>query len=117
MVKKIVYILVLLFLFVLLFSLSKQLFDTLETGNRLEREEQELKNLKQKNQELQKTLQEVDSVNFIESQARDKLNMSRGEETIIIIPQSEIDKVYQAQKPPEPIKLPNWQAWLNLFLR
>ncbi len=104
------------FLFVL-YGLFHQILGSLEAGNRLDREVNKLTELQKKNSELKKNLELVKTPQFIEEQARDKLNYTRAGETIIIIPESEIQRVLGLEKKPIEIKIPNWQGWLKLFVR
>lgn len=117
MLKKLLIIIVLLVMAVLLYNLGRQIFDSLNAGDRVGIEEHKLAQLKQKNINLQNKLTEVNSLVFLEAQARDKFSLSRPGETIVIIPQSEIDKILEAAKPPPEPKIANWQGWLNLFFK
>lgn len=115
--KKVVLALSLIMLLVIAYGLGKQFYSSLQTGERLEVEIEEVDRLQKRNAQLKKRLEEVQTPQFIEEAARNKLNFSRPNETVIIIPQEEIDKVLNAEKKVEEIKLPNWQAWLRLFWR
>ena len=83
----------------------------------MDNEAEKLTLLQRRNEELKKKLVEVGSLQFIEQQARDKLSLARPGETIMVIPQSEIDKVLGAQKEVQKIVEPYWQGWLRLFWR
>ena len=99
----------------LFYGLGRQLFSSLRGSRRLEMETEDLVKLQKKNLELKSKLAEVGSLRFIETQIRDKLNLSREGETVIIIPQEEIDKVLALEKKEEEVKIPNWQGWLRLL--
>lgn len=116
MSKKIVFILILLLFIGLFYSLGKQVYDSLQASSRLGQEAGNLANLQKQNSDLKKKLAQTQSPGFIEQEARDKLNLSRPGETVVMIPQTEIDKVLGAQITPTPTPLPNWQGWLGLFL-
>lgn len=116
MVKKVIYILVIIILLGVFYSLGKQIYESLQVGSRMDAETEKLAKLQSKNSELKKKLAEAKTPGFIEQQARDKLNLVRAGETVMIIPQKELEKVLGEKKiglPP----LPNWQAWLKLFWR
>lgn len=115
MIKKIAFLGILVLLLGFFYSLGKQIYDSLEVSNRLDQETEQLVKLQQKNNELKKKLAEVGTINFIEQQARDKLNQARPNETVIIIPPQEIDKILGAQKEKIAEVIPNWSAWLKLF--
>lgn len=113
--KRTVYIVTACLFLALLYGLVKQLTDSLKAGRRLEMEMEELSRLQQKNTELRKRLAAVESSQFIEKVARDKLNLARPGETMVIISQEEIDKVLYPKREVTPIPLSNWQGWLKLF--
>lgn len=98
-----------------LYSLGRQISDAMLAGNRLDQAASELSQLQKKNNELQGRLKEVQTIGFIEKEARDKLNLSRNGETVVVIPDSEISRVLGLSSKVEEIKLPNWQGWLKLF--
>ncbi len=114
--RKTLVILAIILLLFALFGLSKQIIAALQAGSRLDKATDKVSKLQQENQNLQKQLKQVSLIGFIEQEARSKLNLGRKNETIVIIPQSEIEKVLNAGKKVEEIKLPNWQAWLKLIL-
>lgn len=115
MIKRGAFILVLCVFIAIFYSLSRQIYNSLSAGRRLDQAASDLAQLQRKNLELKKKLKDVGGVQFVEEQARDKLNMARDGETVVIIPDKEIDKILnQGQKPPE--KVPNWQGWLKLFI-
>ncbi|MBI4037187.1 septum formation initiator family protein [Candidatus Daviesbacteria bacterium] len=115
--KKLIVILAIVLLLGLFYSFGKQIYSSLQTGSKLDKEVSDLAKLQKKNAELKKRLSEVQGVQFIESQARDKLGLSRARETVVIIPQEEIDKILQQSQIAKALVLPNWQAWLKLFFR
>ena len=114
-VKKVVLIAVIILLLILGYSLSQQIYKSLKAGSRLDEEKERLISLQNKNSELQKKLQEVGTVQFIEGEVRNKLNLARPNETVVVIPQEEIDKILNAKvkKPVETVA--NWLGWLRLF--
>ncbi len=115
MLKKLLFIGLTITALIILYSLSHQVLDSLQGEKRVAEEVSKLNQLKNRNDELQKQLSQVGSVQFIEMQARNKLNMARNGETIVIIPQQEIDKVLGLQKRVQEEIIPNWQGWLRLF--
>ncbi|KKS64434.1 hypothetical protein A3A14_02055 [Candidatus Daviesbacteria bacterium RIFCSPLOWO2_01_FULL_43_38] len=117
MIKKIIFVLGVILVIVMVYGFGKQIFSSLEAGKRLDNEAEKLTLLQRRNEELKKKLVEVGSLQFIEQQARDKLSLARPGETIMVIPQSEIDKVLGAQKEVQKIVEPYWQGWLRLFWR
>lgn len=117
MVKKIAVISGIALGLVLLFNLSRQIYDSLEVSHRLDTEAGRITDLQKKNSELKKKLAEVGSLPFVEQQARDKLGMAREGETVMIIPQTEIEKVLGAREEVKKAVAPYWEGWLRLFVR
>lgn len=114
--KKIVFIIFFIIIFGLFYALGSQIYDSLRSGDRLNQETKKLVNLQKRNMELKNKLSEVQSVGFIEEEARNKLGLAREGETVVIISQKEIDKVLGVEKKQvEEPKIPNWQGWLKLF--
>ena len=101
---------------IILVGLIRQISSALQATNRLDKAADEVTALQEENRDLKKQLEQVDSLAFIEGIARNKLNLSRPDETIFIIPKEKIQKVLEAGKPVEIPKIPNYQGWLNLIL-
>ena len=62
--------------------------------------------------ELKEKLSYVQSPRFIEKEARDKLNLSRQGEIVVVVPETGTPQAIENQPRNE---LPNWQQWLKLF--
>jgi cell division protein FtsB len=99
------------------YGLIAQIFNTIHSGDRLEQATNELNQLQLKNSELKRKLDEVKTDYFVEKEARDKLNLSREGETIIVIPDERINQILGKDKMNDAIRLPNWQGWLKLFFK
>lgn len=117
MIKKIILILFIVLFFGLFYSLGRQIYDSLQSGNRLEREMGDLVKLQEKNKQLRKQLETAGSLGSIEALARNKLNMARSGESVVIIPQKEIDKILGVREEVKERVLPYWQGWLRLFFK
>lgn len=115
MVRKIGYLAVLAVMIFLVYNLSQQIYQSLRAGSRMDREAEELSGLQKKNAELKQRLFEVETLQFIEKEARDKLNLSRPNETVVVIPEDEINKVLESWQEKKIVEVPNWQGWLKLF--
>lgn len=113
--KKVIIVVLLILFCLIIYLLGQQLANSLQADYRLDREMDKFARLQRENQQLRNQLKEVQSLRFLEEQARDKLNLSRVGETIIIIPQEQIEQVLKEAQKTEEIKLPNWQGWLKLF--
>lgn len=99
----------------ILISLIKQISESLDAGKRLDREVEEVTGLQEENKKLKRRLEEVLKLEFIEEVARNKLNLSRTNETVVIIPQEAVNQVIASNQEVKESKLPNWQGWLRLF--
>ncbi|MCL5784073.1 MAG: septum formation initiator family protein [Patescibacteria group bacterium] len=113
--KKVIFLGIAVLLLGLFYNLGKQVYDSLAVGGRIDQEKENLVKLQQQNVELKKRLSQVGTVQFIEEQARDKLNQARPGETVMVIPQEELSKVLGAQQKKIEQIIPNWQQWLKLF--
>lgn len=115
MVRKIAVIVGLILILGLFYSLGRQIYDSLQVNARLDQETEELSGLQKKNKELREKLAYTQTIKFVEMIARDKLNLARPNETIVIIPQAEIKKILGAWQEKKEEIIPNWQGWLRLF--
>lgn len=113
--KRFVLIFLILFSSIILYNLGRQIADALNSGKRLDREVDVLTNLQQENQKLRDKLALVSSYSFVEQAARDKLDLSKPDETMVIIPKEAIDNILGSEKVHVEVKLPNWQGWLKLI--
>jgi cell division protein FtsB len=99
----------------IVFGLGKQIFFALQAGKRLDDAAEQVNNLQQQNRVLKDQLTQAQKYDFIEEQARDKLNLVKPGETVVVVPSQLVDRVLAAEKHVEEVKLPNWQGWLKLF--
>ncbi len=114
--KKLVIFVAIIIVIIILISLIRQISEAVKKGERLEKSAADLFKLQEENKELKKKLSETEDTSFLEEQARNKLNMARSSETVVIIPDEEIKRVLEAGKPKKKINLPNYQGWLRLFI-
>lgn len=115
--KKIGIVIALILLFIFVFNLINQIILTLRSGERLNIEIEKLHQLESQNKNLKKRLMEVNTKDFLEREARDKLGLAKEDEILIIIPDEKIESILQEQKPREESSLPNWQGWVRIFLQ
>jgi cell division protein FtsB len=69
---------------------------------------------KNKNQELKKEIAQVRKPQFIETQARNKLLLTKPGESIVIMPQAALEASTEATPKPFDVR-PNWKKWWDLF--
>ena len=95
----------------LIISLSKNILRLLKASEEIKITEQKFQELKQNNQELKAQLHYYQSDEFVEQEARNKLNMSRPNEVVIVLPFNPSEKLHR----PDHHDPPNWQKWWQLF--
>lgn len=105
-------ILALVGLCIAIISLVTSLSGTIRRRNMLKLRQDALQELQEKNQELQKKLQLVQSPEFIEQEAREKLNLAKPGETVILIEQTP-KETKDGQLPH--LQVSNWKKWWNIF--
>lgn len=84
-----------------------------KTGGLVEEAKREVSDLKKENATLQERLVYVNSPEFVEKEARDKLGLGKEGETILVIPDQ--NKVQSSR-----IKVQNeanWKKWWDLYIR
>ncbi|MBI2022378.1 septum formation initiator family protein [Candidatus Daviesbacteria bacterium] len=116
MLRKITVILGILILSLVLIGLIRQIGEALNSSRRFDSAIEELSKLQKENKRLQKRLTEVKTEKYIEEIARNKLNMTKPDETIVIVPNAAISKVLAENTVPIEPKLSSWQGWLKLFV-
>ena len=77
--------------------------------------EEEAARLIKKNQELKAKLEYVKSDEFVEKMARNRLNMTKKDEMIVVLPVDELPLLRKNVKKKKGEDLPNWQRWWRLF--
>lgn len=115
--KRILVILVLIIGAYLVISLSRQLFSLWQAGGRIEKIRKRVEEAREENERLKRKLSFVQSEEFLEREARNKLNLAKPEETIVVVPQEVIKmEVERAQKEKERrVEIPNWRRWYKAF--
>jgi cell division protein FtsB len=99
----------------LIVSLSRDILRLLRSADELKLAAQKVEELQKESESLAQKKGYYQSESFIEEEARNKLNMAKEGETVVILPPNLKEvigrKENQLTKP-----LPNWHQWLNLFL-
>lgn len=98
----------------LIVNLTRDILRLLKAGERIKVAENKLEQVEEERNLLLEKKEYYASEEFIEETARDKLNMARPGETIVILPPNLAEVVGRKEK--EPVReLPNWQKWWDLF--
>jgi cell division protein FtsB len=115
MFKKISVIVIIIVAIGILIGLVKQISSALGSDKRLNLLLEDVGMLERENKQLKKELSQAESYDSVEEIARNDLNMSLPNETVVIIPRDMIEKVLTPEVEPVEVKTPNWQGWLKLF--
>ena len=115
MLKKIIYIVIIFIVLSVGFNLVLQITQAIRSGDRLSQATDRVYELQNHNKELKQKLVEVQSPEFIEAQARDKLGLSKKGETVVIIPEQTIKMVLGASSSAQIVRLSNWLGWWKVF--
>lgn len=116
MVRKLLILILILVFFGVFYGLYQQIDNSLGAGNRLKEAKDEVEKLKSENTNLKNQLKNIQSLTFLEKTARDRLLLSKPNETIVIINQKRIDEYLASGSATTKEVVPYWRGWLNLFL-
>ena len=108
----------LLLSFVLIVNLGRDVLRLIRTEERLAKTEERLQDIKEQNERFGKTKDYYQSNEFLEEQIRDKLQMAKPGETVLILPeqlQEASSTTFKKEEKKEKTDLANWQKWLGLF--
>jgi len=86
----------------------------LKAGQKIKVMEERVLRLEERKKELSSKYQYYQTPEFIEEEARNKLNMAKPGETIVILPPNLSELLNHSKAKTEP-SLPNWRKWWNLF--
>lgn len=92
-------------------GLAHSIYDLWKKRDVLTAAQKTLEQEKIKNQKLKRELSRVQTKEFIEEEARNKLFLAKPDEKIVVIPVASKSAV-EKKAPP----VPSWKKWLNLFL-
>lgn len=117
MIKKISLGVIILIVLVIGYNLIKQISDAIKSSERLSQEADSLSQLQDQNKQLKEKLAQIQSPEFIEEQARNKLGLAKLGETIVVIPEEKLKEVLGASQSAQEVRLPNWLGWWRLFFK
>jgi len=110
-------------LFVLAFFLSVSLFRNLlrvrQVNNSLSQSKVILSQLEQENAKLERQLESIKTDAYSEKEARDKLNLAKEGEIVLVLPEEDVLRSLSPRRREEKehtLPDPNWKKWLNLFI-
>lgn len=108
--KKAIFILIVIVLLLIINGLIHSILDTYSKKDLLTTAQKDLEAEKIKNSKLKSQLSFVQTNQFIEEEARNKLFLVKPGERYVVISQNLLNKTSQ-----KPQNFPNWQQWLRLF--
>ena len=111
MKARILSLLILLSGIIAIISFSSSIRSLLKKGDLFVEKEEKLIELKSKNQEFKRALEEAQGEDFIEKEAREKLGMGKKGEVVVILPKNKKQKTKNSKQEEEQ----NWKKWYNLF--
>jgi len=112
--KKIINYLILAIGIGLIISLSRDIWRLLKVGDRIKEAQSKVEEQEERNRELRAQKEYYLSEEFVEKEARNKLNLSKEREKVVILPPNVRELVGQAE-PQKPPMVPNWRRWWNFF--
>ena len=113
--KKPIRILIIIIGIALIVSLSRSILKMFKAKDELRLAEQKIEELKKEAASLTEKKEFYQSEEFIEQEARNKLNMVKEGETVVVLPPNLKEILGEKENQPQ-VSLPNWRQWLNLFL-
>lgn len=117
MLKKIILATIIIVVLLVFYNLLRQINEAVKSGERLSEAADTVYRLEAKNRELKQKLSQIQSSQFIEEQARNKLGLSKSGETVVIIPDEKLKSVLGATSSAQTVRLPNWLGWWKVFFR
>jgi cell division protein FtsB len=112
--KKAAFILIVLILLFIINGLLHSIYDLWHKQDLLTSAQKNLERAKMQNQKLKGELSYVQTPQFVEEQAHDKLFLVKpGEQEVLIAP--DLTRGQNQPSKPTSQNVPNWQQWLQLF--
>jgi cell division protein FtsB len=99
----------------LIANLSRDIVRFFRALNELKLAAQKVEELQKEKESLTQKRDFYQSESFIEEEARNKLNMAKEGETLVILPPN-LEEILGKKETLSAVSLPFWRQWLNLFL-
>jgi cell division protein FtsB len=99
---------------IFIFNIVKSIVSLWQRGSLVTDQQAILTQKQQENETLKAKLQEAESPEFIERQAREKLNLQKEGEVVVVLPKSQ-NLNANDQKEIIPV-IPNWKQWWKMII-
>lgn len=113
--KRVIFFTVVIISIFIIQNMVRSIYGLWQKHDLLAQAESELAKQKQENSRLKQQLTTVESTNFIEQEARNKLFMQRAGESRVMVDRRLIDAVMGDKTEVKKDLRPNWQQWWELF--
>lgn len=111
--KKILFFVVILIALLTINNLAHSIYVIWQKQNLITNAQKNLDEEKRENQKLKESIAKVNQPQFIETQARDNLNLAKPQESVVVIPTGTITSTNEQPKPV--VTQANWQQWWDFF--
>ena len=101
---------------IFIFNLTGSIWRLWHKDKPLKEAEIRLERLKEENAELKRKKAYINSERFFEEQTRDKLNMAKENEAIVILPEEIFDLKDELEEEKDKGEKDNWKKWVEVFL-
>lgn len=112
--KQIAYFAALIILLIAINNLTHSIYSTWEKQKLVTKAQNDLSQSAEENLQLKQSLAQVNKPDFVESEARDKLLLTKKDEGIVVIP-TNAEILKPTPVPPPPDTTPNWEKWWQVF--
>lgn len=113
--KKVLFILVIVASVFIINNLIRSIYSLWQKQHLLVNAQKELAEEKKRNEALKKQLQVVESKEFVEKEARDKLFLAKPGESQVIIPRNASNSSQIEENKEKVVEEANWKQWWNVF--
>lgn len=102
---------------ILIFTISRNTFDLAKRGDSIEEAKKRVEELKQEQARLLSLREKVESEEFVEREAREKLGLAKPGEVVVVLPPEETLRrlAPKIEENDSPEKLPIWKRWVRMF--
>lgn len=118
MKKYIKYAILIVSLF-LIFSVSRSIWGLLQKGRTLDEAKERVEELEKEQAKLLKMREVVESEEFVEREAREKLGLAKPGEVIVVLPPDDILRKFAPKVEEEEFvqEQPIWRRWVGMFFK